>query len=194
MRTLSVSHGFSLIELLLVVTIMGILASIGITSYESMLYNTRKNQAKSNMILLYNGMKSFHTEWNQYFGDWNNIGVQLNGDIYYRVGFNINSPMTSPVAPDNYIGPGVAAGERAAAISSNPESGVCVYNGDEKAFPCVEIVPKVCGLWSSSFCRWDNNPDTFGICGCSFVRDSGGTVKRDRWWIDQTKTWGHEQI
>ena len=188
--------GFTLIELMVVVTIIGILASIGTVSFQNMMHKTRQNQAKSQMNIIYTGMRNFHAEWNQYFGDWNNLGIEINGDLYYRVGFHISVGPTAPTSPTNYIGAGVPAGGNGVAVNSNPAAGYC-GNMASTGFPCREMTgrPGVCGMMGAAVCTWVNGtPDTFTICGCSQTRSSTGTNIEDQWTLDQAKTWTHTEI
>lgn len=186
--------GFTLVELMIVLTVMGILASLATMSFQDMLFQTRKSQAKSQMNIIYTGMRNFHAEWNQYFGDWSNMGIQVHGDLYYRVGFRINAGDDSPTSPTNYIGPGIQDGNPAIAVNSNPSAGVC-GNSTSNGFACRET-DSTCMLTDmiSGNCKWDDgNPDTFIICGCGLIRESGVNVK-DQWTLDQTKTWTHMQL
>ncbi len=186
--------GFTLIELMVVVTIVGILASIGVTSFRNMIFKARQNQAKSHMNVLYTGMRNFHSEWNQYFGDWRNLGVAVNGDLYYRLGFGINVGSTAPTSPNNYIGAGVSAGNQGVQVNSSPGAGYCGV-ASSTGFPCREMTGSPCDLWSAALCTWANgNPDTFTICGCGNARQTDGTDVEDQWTLDQAKTWTHQQI
>lgn len=191
MNSLKSQKGFSLIEMMVVVTILGVLASIGINSYKSMTYNTRVNQAKSQLTILYSGLRNFHTEWNQYYGDWRNLGTKVQGDLYYRVGFQLFMGNTSPVAPNNYIGPGLSANSPAVAVNSNPNAGNCSFN-EIASRSCREIPGQICGLWLQ--CKWDDNPDRFLLCACSRIRDDSGNPIDDRWTLDEEKNWTRIQM
>lgn len=186
--------GFTLIELILVIGIMGVLGSMGMTTYQDMMIKTRQNEAKSHLIMVYTGMRNFHSEWNQYFGDWDNIGLEIQGTIEYRVGFHVFSPLVSPRSPDEYIGPGVQAGGQAIAVNTNHAGYYC---GPGKR-DCREAGPtKVCGIWDRRECAWDNDSatgDWFKICSCGFITKGGQSGIRDRWALDQTKTWFHEEV
>jgi type IV pilus assembly protein PilA len=81
--------GFSLIELMVVVAIIGILAAIGIPQYSKFQSRARQTEAKSALSALYQGEASFLGEWNQYSTDLRNIGFGVTGtNLRYYTGFS----------------------------------------------------------------------------------------------------------
>lgn len=80
--------GFSLIELMVVVAIIGILAAIGIPQYSKFQAKTRQSEAKSSLSTLYTSEISFMGEWNLYTVDLRNIGYGATGTrLRYITGF-----------------------------------------------------------------------------------------------------------
>ncbi len=92
--------GFSLIELMIVVVIIGILAGVGIPQYQKFQMKARQSEVKSLLSGMYTAQKAFYAEWNQYYADFNAVGFGVSGDLGYNVGFSAgtNGPLTHPAA------------------------------------------------------------------------------------------------
>lgn len=63
-----VPHGFTLIELMIVVAVIAILASIAYPSYMDSVRKSRRGQAKADMVELAQLLERYHTENNTYVG------------------------------------------------------------------------------------------------------------------------------
>ncbi|RYZ79022.1 MAG: prepilin-type N-terminal cleavage/methylation domain-containing protein, partial [Proteobacteria bacterium] len=79
--------GFSLIELMIVVAIIGILASIAVPNFKKFQVKARQSEAKAQLTSLYTAEKAFAGEWTMYNGDFRNIGYAPEGKMRYQVGF-----------------------------------------------------------------------------------------------------------
>ncbi len=66
--TKSISHGFSLIELLITIAIVGILSSIAIPSYKSYLIKARRSEAKTVLLQTQASFEQFYSQNNKYTG------------------------------------------------------------------------------------------------------------------------------
>lgn len=60
--------GFSLIELMIVVAVIGILASIAYPAYQEQVQSTRRSDAQTTILQLANLMEHYYTENNTYTG------------------------------------------------------------------------------------------------------------------------------
>lgn len=66
---ISRNHGFTLIELMIVVVIVGILAAIAYPSYRDHVVRTRRSDAQAALLKISNLQEKFFSECNSYAGD-----------------------------------------------------------------------------------------------------------------------------
>lgn len=82
------AKGFSLVELMIVVAIIGLLAAVGVPQYQKFQARARQGEAKSSLSALYAAEQSFFGEWNLYSVDLKNIGFGVTGTgLRYVTGF-----------------------------------------------------------------------------------------------------------
>ena len=73
--------GFTLIELMIVVAIIGILAALAIPDFMKMLAKSKQSEAKTNLGAIFTGQVSYHGEHNTYVSeqnveeDWSNEAI-----------------------------------------------------------------------------------------------------------------------
>lgn len=83
------NKGFSLIELMVVVAIIGVLSAIGIPQYAKFQAKSRQTEAKSHLNSLFVALVSYKGEWNQYTVDLRTLGFAVSGTrLRYTAGFN----------------------------------------------------------------------------------------------------------
>ena len=92
------SKGFTLVELMIVVAIIGILAAVAIPNYQKYQARARQSEAKIALAAIYTAEKSYATEQSTYSGCLNQIGYAPDGaKLYYTTGFR--------TVPANACGP-----------------------------------------------------------------------------------------
>ena len=84
---LSSQAGFSLIELMVVVAIIGILTALAVPNFQKFQAKARQSEAKGNLGAIYTSEKAFFAEWNLYFSDFRDIGFSPEGQLRYHTGF-----------------------------------------------------------------------------------------------------------
>jgi len=82
-------RGFSLTELMIVVAIIGILATIAIPNFLRYQAKAKQTEAKSNLVALHTAEIAYFAEYNGFIGDFNAIGFGVSGAsqrYYYELG------------------------------------------------------------------------------------------------------------
>lgn len=85
------NKGFSLIELMVVVAIIGVLAAIAVPNYQRFQRRARVTEGKSALGAIYAAEKAFHAEWDNYCNDLAAVGYVTDGTLRYNAGFNNNA-------------------------------------------------------------------------------------------------------
>lgn len=79
--------GFSLIEIMIVVAILGILSSIAIPKYRAMQIRSKQSEAKIGLSKIYALERSFIAEWTYGTTNFGQLGYVPNGDLSYNIGW-----------------------------------------------------------------------------------------------------------
>lgn len=118
-RTLKNQAGFSLVELMIVVAIIGILATVAIPNFTRFQAKARQSNAKAMLSGYHTAQKAAYSEYNYYPGNFSGAGYKPDGNVTYRI-----------VAVDNTNAAAVAAGtgnvgDMATCVASNAVAANC---------------------------------------------------------------------
>lgn len=111
-NTLHNSSGFTLIELMLVVVILGILATLATGSFLSYQAKAKQAEAKTNISSVAETAVTYKAEYGTYVTDWSGLGWQAHGTTRYRYWYNGIAAAGTPSTPEtgvDYSDPGSAA-------------------------------------------------------------------------------------
>jgi len=143
------SKGFTLVELLIVVAIIGVLSTIGVPTFRKMVTKAKKSEAKVSLGGLFTVESAFFTEYSVYGNNLDKVGFEIEGrQKLYSTGFPTASCDNDSIAPlqstaqgtaliglitDYYSGTPVTVRQRGAATASGTVGGTtvstCFANG-----------------------------------------------------------------
>lgn len=81
------NKGFSLVELMVVVAIIGILATMSVGAIQKQVAKSRQSEAKTNLSSLFTSEKGFQAEFGIYYPGFNVIKWGVDGNLRYNIGF-----------------------------------------------------------------------------------------------------------
>lgn len=133
------SAGFSLVELMVVVAIIGILATIAVPQVNKFMAKARQSEAKGNLSTLYSTEKAFFAEYTTYYTGFNVVGFSPEGDMRYNIGFSGEHRAFGLLDDDGYRGPQPGAiYHNSQAYCQAPANGSCTALNDAVGAPMTE--------------------------------------------------------
>lgn len=182
--TRSQCKGFTLVELLVVVAIIGVLASIGIPTFTRMLQRSRQVEAKTLLGNIYAVEKGFYAEWGVYGNRLSKMGID---DVPEQTRYIVGTYVTNcgkPIGdiPQAWSGPGIELAKM------HPDYYIPEYNAATLSdFAIGRLTFTACG--NASFVSIDGasfNIEATGVIapGINLDNPAGGNADADIWSIN----------
>lgn len=188
-KTSSSPNGFTLLEIMVVVSIIGIMAAVAIPTYTRFQARARQSEAKIALSAIYTAQKSYSTENSTYTSCLRQIGYEPTGYFsasskrYYAIGF------TDAASNANICGP--QAGDQACATTIWTNAGTpdaldsCATNAGESHY--VHSVTARQGGVNATEAELGPSVSKSAFSAGAAGNVSSSDTGLDRWQIDQDK-------
>ena len=184
-KVLQKNKGFSLVELMVVVAIIGILASIAVPNFQRFQSRARQSEVKTNLGGFYQAAKASQAEYSFYPGNLPATGWQPEGQLrYIYLSADESTDCSTAAAPT--VLPFVGNGCDDSCINTNGTTVDCpapyAINGANAAAPWVSPTALISIPVSIATLSITSTATQFNILAC------GNLSTVDCWTIDQSKS------
>jgi len=177
--------GFSLVELMVVVAIIGILASLAIPSIGKYMAKARQSEAKTQLSSLYTAEKAFFAEYTVYDSRFGAIGYSPEGKLRYNVGFTA-AGVQATLALNGYNPPaGLNASLTTSAYCIAAGTNGCVMLNGATNAAAPALADTACPATTGAVANCVTSNTTFQAGATAMIHSAA--VNPDQWQIDSSK-------
>jgi type IV pilus assembly protein PilA len=173
--------GFSLVELMIVVAIIGILAAIAIPNYQKFQERSRQSEAKGNLSGIFTAEQSFYAQYTSYYGGFDVIGFAPSGVVGYNVGFTGMGALPANVTAggptcDSTCTASTVFNASCNGVNANYVTWTCsMLNGTYSALPAAAVAPTATSFTAGAIAKL--NPNALAASYDTWTMDQGQNLK-----------------
>jgi len=186
MKRMNKESGFSLIELMIVVAIIGILAAIAIPNYQKFVRKSRQAEAKSTLEGIFTAEKAYIGEYGGGSTALDVIGYIPEGRIHYVCGWGaVAAAPAGAVAGRVTADPSTVVGAKFSTIPTGAVNTVCYAAAPN----CINGLPDYGAAPASAGANFVNPAVAGG--NVTFTAECSGQIggaALDNWTVNQAKT------
>lgn len=179
-------RGFTLVELMVVVAIIGILSAIAVPNFKKYQAKSKQSEAKIQLAAIYSAEVGTSADYDTYGTCLPEMGYEQSPRGYYLVGFNAGYDASAQFS-------GCTAGTAATVATSTPTQvafGALKFTSPPLIYLAAVNADRTATI---SYASAVANQTRF-VASAEGSIASNGANTRDIWWIDQTKKLSNSSI